>query len=132
MDRSTLLRTTYRVNAAATLACGLGLLTAGHVLAPLFAVPAGALWTVGAVFQPFAAWIWWISRRPHLRRDEALVAGLLDGAYALNSFAALAVFWPRMNVELRVAIAIVAVPVAIFAAVELSSALRSRASAAAA
>jgi hypothetical protein len=128
MDRSGLLRTTYRINAAATFASGLGLLAAGHVLAPLFAVPAAALWTVGAAFLPFAAWIWFISRRPQLRRGEAALAGLLDGTYALASFVALAELWPQMTASLRLAVALLAAPVAIFAAVELSSAFRLRAS----
>jgi hypothetical protein len=132
MDRMSLLRLTYRVNAAATLACGLGLIAAGHVLSPIFAVPAVALWTVGALFLPFAAWIWSISRRPQLSWAEAAVAGVLDGAYALASFVALAEMWTRMTPELRAAIAIVAAPVALFAAVELSSALRLRGSPAAA
>ena len=128
MDRSALLRVTYRVNAAATLATGLGLLAAGHVLAPVFAVPAVALWAVGAAFLPFATWIWWISRRPRLRPGEAGMAGFLDGAYALGSFVALAEMWSSMTTELRLAVAVVGAPVALFAAVELSSALRLRAS----
>jgi len=70
----------------ATLASGLGLLAFGHLLAPLFAVPAAALWAVGAFFLPFASWIWIISRRPQLRRGEAALAGVLDGTYALASF----------------------------------------------
>ncbi|MFL5387688.1 MAG: hypothetical protein ACJ79C_03085 [Myxococcales bacterium] len=61
-----LLRTTYRINALATFACAAALLGAGHLLAPLFAVPAVAVWGLGAFFVPFAAWIWAISRRPHL------------------------------------------------------------------
>ena len=132
MDRTALLRATYRVNAAATLASGLGLLALGHVLAPLFAVPAAALWGLGAFFLPFAAWIWFISRRPQLRRGEAALAGLLDGTYALASFVLLAELWPAMTVELRIAVALVAAPVALFAAVELSSALHLRGSPAAA
>jgi len=128
MDRTSLLRTTYRINAAATLVCGLGLLAAGHLLAPLFAVPAAALWGLGAFFLPFAAWIWSISRREQLRWSEAAIAGLLDGAYALVSFVALAESWTRMTPELRIAIALVAAPVALFAAAELGSALRLRSS----
>ncbi len=131
MDRTSLLRTTYRINAAATLACGLGLVAAGHVLAPIFAVPAVALWGLGAAFLPFAAWIWSASRRPQLLWTEAAVASVLDGTYALASFAALAAFWPQMTLELRIAVALVAAPVALFAAVELSSALRLRGSPAA-
>jgi len=126
MDCTSLLRTTYRINAAMTLACGLGLLAAGHVLAPMFAVPAQALWGVGAFFLPFVAWMWSISRRRQLHWREAALAGVLDGTYALASFVALAEFWTRMTPELRVAVALVAAPVALFAAVELTSALRLR------
>jgi hypothetical protein len=132
MDRTSLLRNTYRLNAAATLACGLGLLAAGHLLAPIFAVPAAALWTVGALFLPFAAWIWSISRRARLQWSEAAIAGALDGTYALASFVALAELWPRMTPELRIAVALVAAPVALAAIVELTSALRLRSSPAAA
>ena len=127
MDASALLRLTYRVNAIATLASGLGLLAAGHLLAPAFAVPAVALWMVGAAFVPFAAWIWLISRRPQLRSSEAAVAGLLDCVYSLASFVALLELWPSMTPELRLAVAVLAFPVAIFATVELSSAARLRA-----
>src|SRR5947209_2173005 len=123
MDRTALLRTTYRVNAAATFACAAALLGGGHLLAPLFAVPLAWVWGLGAFFVPFAAWIWAISRRPQLDWAEALIAGILDEGYALASFLLLAEFWPRMTPELRFAVAFVAAPVAIFAAVELSSAL---------
>jgi len=126
MDRTALLRTTYRVNAVATFACAAALLGAGHLLAPLFAVPAAFVWGLGAFFVPFAAWIWAISRRTRLSFVEALAAGLLDGGYAIASFLALAEFWPRMTPELRFAIAFVAAPVALFAAVEMSSALHLR------
>ena len=132
MDPSALLRTTYRVNAAATFACAAALLGGGHLLAPLFAVPAAFVWGLGVLFVPFAGWIWAISRRPRLSSREALAAGLLDGGYALASFLALAEFWPRMTPELRFAIALVAAPVAVSAAIELSSALRMRGSPAAA
>jgi len=126
MDRTALLRTTYRVNAIATFACAAALLGAGHLLAPLFAVPVAFVWGLGAAFVPFAAWIWMISRRPQLRRGEALAAGILDDVYAIASFVLLAEFWSRMTPELRFAVAFVAAPVAIFATVELSSALRMR------
>jgi hypothetical protein len=132
MDRTALLRTIYRMNAAATFACAAVLLGAGHLLAPLFAVPAVALWGLGAFFLPFAAWIRIISRRPNLFRGEALAAGVLDATCAVASFAALLEFWTRMTPELRFAIAFVAAPVALFATVELSSALRRRGSAVAA
>jgi hypothetical protein len=132
MDRTALLRTTYRVNAAATFACAAALLGFGHLLAPLLGVPAVSVWGLGAFFVPFAAWIWAISRRPQLLPAEALAAGLLDGGYALASFLALAELWTRMTPELRFAIAFVATPVALFAAVELSAALRLRGSPAAA
>ena len=122
----TLLRTIYRINAAATFACAAALLGAGHLLAPLFAVPAAFVWGLGALFLPFAGWIWAISRRPQLRWSEALAAGILDEGYALASFLLLAEFWARMTPELRFAVAFVAAPVAIFATVELSSALRLR------
>lgn len=128
MDRQSLLRLTYRVNAAATLACGLGLIAAGHVLAKVFGVPAAALWIVGGLFLPFAAWIWSISRRAQLSWAEAAAAGVLDGVYALASFVALAEMWTRMTPELRAAVGIIAAPVALFAAVELSSALHLRGS----
>jgi len=122
----TLLRTIYRINAAATFACAAALLGAGHLLAPLFAVPAPFVRELGALFVPFAAWIWFISRRPQLRWAEALAAGILDEAYALASFLLLAEFWSRMTPELRFVLAFAAAPVAIFAAVELFSALRLR------
>jgi hypothetical protein len=128
MDRTGLLRATYRVNAAATFACAAALLGGGHLLAPLFGLPAAFVWGLGAFFVPFAAWIWAISRRSRLSATEALAAGLLDGGYALASFVALLELWSRMTPELRFAIAFVAAPVALFAAVELSSALRMRGS----
>jgi hypothetical protein len=132
MDRTALLRTTYRVNSAATLACGVLLLAGGTLLAPLVAVPAPALWAMGAFFVLFATWIFAISRRAALSWSEALAAGALDGAYALASVAALLSGWEHMPVVLRAAIALVAAPVALFAAVELSSAQRLRGAVAAA
>jgi hypothetical protein len=132
MERTSLLRLTYRLNAAATLGCGLALLAAGHLLAPIFGVPAAALWIVGGVFLPFAAWIWSISRRAQLSWIEAAAAGVLDAFYALASFVALAEMWSAMTPELRAAIAIVGAPVALFAAVELTSAARLRGAPAAA
>jgi hypothetical protein len=124
-----MLRTTYRINAAATFACAAALLGAGHLLAPLFGIPAAAVWRLGAFFVPFAAWIWAISRRRHLYWGEALAAGVLDAAYAVASFAALAEFWTSMTPALRFAIAFVAMPSALFAVVELTAALRLRGSA---
>ena len=124
-----LLRTTYRINAAATFACAAALLGAGHLLAPLFGLPVVAVWRLGAFFVPFAAWVGAISRRPHLYWGEALAAGLLDGAYALASFAVLLDLWTSMTPALRFAIAFVAMPVALFAVIELTSALRLRGSA---
>src|SRR5207248_11786136 len=100
MDRTALLRTTYRVNAVATFACAAALLGAGHLLAPLFAVPVAFVRGLGAFFVPFAAWIWAISRRTHLSFVEALAAGLLDGGFAVASFLALCDFWPRRTPDL--------------------------------
>ncbi len=120
------LRITYRINAAATLACAAILVAGGHVLAPLFSVPAPALWGTGAFFAIFGAWVWGISRRRRLAWTEALAAGVLDGAYALASFAALAAYGAHMTLALGVAVALLAVPVAVFAAIELRSALRLR------
>jgi len=128
MDRTTLLRTTYRINAVATFACGAAFLAAGHLLASPLAVPAPALWGMGAAFVFLAAWIWAISRRLQLLRSEAAILGVLDGSYALASFAALAVFWQQMTPELRAAVALIAMPVALFASIELSCALRPGAS----
>jgi len=53
---------------------------------------------------------------------------VLDGVYALASIAALVDFWSLMTPELRIAVAMIGAPVAIFASVELTSALRLRAS----
>ena len=128
MDRASLLRTTYRINAAATLACGLALMVFAESLSPIFAVPATALWRVGALFLPFAVAVFAVSRRVELRRSEAAIVGVLDAVYALASFAAVAELWARMTPELRIAIALVAAPVAVFAAIELSFAFRLRGS----
>lgn len=124
MEATALLRLTYRINAAATLVCAAVLLAAGHLLAAPFAVPAPALWAMGAFFVAFGAWIRAISRRPALARGEAAVAGVLDGSYALASFLALAAWGEQMTLALHVAVALVAAPVALFAAIELRSAMR--------
>jgi len=129
MDRTDLLRTTYRINAVATFACGAVLLAAGHLLADPFAVPVAALRLTGVVFVLLALWVWTLSRRAQLLWGEAAILGVLDGVYALASLAALIDFWSLMTPELRIAVAMVGAPVAIFASVELSSALRLRASA---
>jgi len=128
MERMTLLRTTYRINAVATFACGAALLAVGHLLAPAFAVPAPALWAAGAAFVLLAAWILGISRRLQLLRSEAAILGVLAAGSALASFAALAVFWPQMTSELRAAVGLIAAPVAFFALIELSCATRAGAS----
>jgi hypothetical protein len=125
MERT--LRIVYRLNAVATLACGVVLLGAGHLLAPPFALPAPALWGTGAFFAAFAMWLWAISHRSRLAFGEAAAAGVLDGAYALASFAALAAYGSHMTVALRVGVALVAAPVAVAAAIELRSAARLRA-----
>src|SRR6267142_2166852 len=128
MDRTDLLRTTYRINAAATFACGAVLLAAGHFLASPFAVPEAALRVIGAAFVLLALWIWTLARRARLLWSEAALLGVLDGVYALASIAALVDFWSLMTPELRIAVAMIGAPVAIFASVELTSALRLRAS----
>lgn len=126
MVHSNLLRTTYSINAAATMASGIALLAGGHLLAPRFAVPTSAVWGTGVVFVAFAAWIWSISRRAQLRWSEAVVAALLDGAYALASGATLLEFGSRLTLELRLAIALLAAPVALFAVLEMYGARRLR------
>ncbi|HKA87286.1 MAG TPA: hypothetical protein VKE22_06440 [Haliangiales bacterium] len=124
MERT--LRITYRLNAAATLACAAVLVAGGHLLAPAFAVPAPALWGTGAFFAVFGAWVWGVSRRRRLSWTEALVVGLLDGAYALASFAAAAAFGGQMTIALLAAVVLVAAPVAVASAIELVSAFRLR------
>lgn len=124
MHPASLLRLTYRVNAVATLACGVLLLALGHVLAPLFALPVAPLWGVGAGFVAFAAWLLAASRRARPAAGEALAIGALDAVYALASFVAVAELGSRMTPELRAAVALVALPVALFAAVELASGRR--------
>jgi hypothetical protein len=126
MVRSNLLRTTYSINAAATMASGIALLVGGHLLAPRFGVPMMAVWGMGLFFVVFAAWVWSISRRAELRWSEAVVAALLDGAYALASVAMLLEFGSRLTLELRVTIALLAAPVAVFAVLEMSGARRLR------
>jgi hypothetical protein len=79
-------------------------------------------------FAFLAAWIWTISRRVQLLPNDAAILGTLDGVYALASFAALGAFWSQMTPELRAAVALIGAPVALFAAVELSSALQLRSS----
>jgi len=119
METSVLLRATYRVNTFASLACGLALLAFGHLLAAPFAVPAGALRAMGAFFVVFAAGVYAVSRRPLLIRREAAAIGFLDAAYALGSVAAIVLFRDQMTAPLEIAIAVLAAPVAVFAAVEL-------------
>ena len=128
MEPNALLRTTYRINAAATLVSGAVLLTGGGALSPVFGAPTAALATVGGLFVAFAGWIWIVSRRRQLSWSEAAAIGLLDATYAAASFAALAAFGTRMTFELKIAIALVAALVALFAALELLSAMRLRAS----
>jgi hypothetical protein len=105
MEPNALLRTTYRINAAATLVCGAVLLIGGGALSPVFGAPTAALATVGGLFVVFAGWIWIISRRPQLFWNEAAAVGLLDATYAAASLAALAAFGTRMTLELKIAIA---------------------------
>jgi hypothetical protein len=127
MTSTQTLRTAYRINALATLVSGLALLAAGKLLAPRFDVPAAALWAMGGFFVAFATWIWSISRRERLLWSEAVAAGLLDGGYALGSLVVLAALGSRMTPELELAVGALAVPVAVFAALELTGALRLRA-----
>jgi hypothetical protein len=122
MEPNALLRTTCRINAAATLVCGAVLLIGGGALSPVFGAPTAALATVGGLFVIFAGWIWIISRRRQLFWNEAAAVGLLDATCAAASLAALAAFGTRMTLELKIAIALVAAPLALFAAVELFSA----------
>jgi len=56
MEPNALLRTIYRINAAATLVCGAVLLVVGGALSPVFAAPTAALATVGGLFVAFAGW----------------------------------------------------------------------------
>jgi hypothetical protein len=124
MERT--LRATYRINAAATAACGAALLLAGHALAEPFAVPAAALWATGAGFVAFAAWLFAISRRRALAWTEAAAAGALDAVYALASFGALAAYGSHMTPALAVAVGVVAAPVTVSATIEILGALRLR------
>ena len=85
MDRTDLLRTTYRINAAATFACGAVLLAAGHLLASPFAVPEAALRVIGAAFVLLALWIWTLARRPQLLWSEAALLRSLSSRNQLGA-----------------------------------------------
>jgi hypothetical protein len=126
MEPARLLRLNYRVNAAATLACGVILLAGGHVLAEPFGQPREPLWGLGVFFAAFATWIWMISRRTVLSWKEAFVAGAVDGAYAIASFGFVATGGSQLTMLLKIGVLLVAAPVTLFAAVELYSAARLR------
>lgn len=125
----TLLRTVYRINAAASLACGAALISLGDVLASAFTVASTPLRAVGVLFVPFALWVWAASRRPRPLASEALAIGLLDALYAIASLA-FALDATQFSGALRAAVAVVGAPVALFAVVELSCAARLRGQAA--
>jgi len=125
-QNDTLLRRALFANAAFSTLCGLTLLLAGGALGPTLGLPGLVLQGVGSALLPFAFGLWWIARRPTVRRGEAWVAVALDLAWVAGSAAlVLGDLWPLRTAGVW-AVAGVADVVLLFAALQGFGLVRKR------
>jgi hypothetical protein len=84
-DATRLLRRALAVNAWITAANAVAFLAGGHLLAPIFGLPASTLWVLGAALLAFAAHARHVARKPAPSRGEALYFVAADVAYVAGS-----------------------------------------------
>ena len=107
------------IDAAATTATAVLLLTARNLLYPYFGLTSPRLLDVAAVaFIAYAAIIALAARQPVVSRATLMTIVAANVGYVLASIAALLVFWPQLHVVGRVLIVAVALAVEAFAALQ--------------
>jgi hypothetical protein len=124
LDTTDLLRKVLRLNATATAASGAVFLGLGHVLAPIFGLPALALQVLGGGFLAFAAHVWHTSRKPALTRADGLYFMAVDIAYVVATVVVMVAFPGLLSTAGRVVFALMADVVAVFAVGEYLGARR--------
>jgi O-antigen/teichoic acid export membrane protein len=132
IDHGRLLRATLTVNAVSSGLCGAALLAGAAPLAALFGLEGpGSLAVFGALLAAFALYVWRARKEP-LDRRHGWAIFVMDVGYVAASVAFL-VGWPSVLSPLgRVATALVADLVAVFAVLEYVGLRRLRRVAAAA
>jgi hypothetical protein len=125
-SRVQLLRTTFAVNAVSTAFSGVVLLAGSVPLAPLLGVPGPLpLAVVGALFIAFGAQVWRVRREP-VDLAQATAILVLDAAYVLGSVVLL-LGWPGvLSFYGRLAVALLADVVFVFAILEYIGIKRAR------
>ncbi len=117
-DAARLLRRALSVNAWITAANAVAFLAGGHLLAPIFGLPAVALWVLGAGLLAFAAHAGYVARKPAPSRGEAVYFVAADVAYVVASVIVLVGFPNLMTGLGRLFFAAAADVVAILAVAE--------------
>jgi hypothetical protein len=125
-SRVQLLRTTFAVNAISTALAGVVLLAGAMPLAPVLGVPGPLpLAVVGALFIAFGAQVWRVRREP-VDLAQATAILVLDVAYVLGSVVLL-LGWPGvLSFYGRLATALLADVVFVFAILEYVGLRRAR------
>ena len=117
-DAARLLRRALSVNAWITAANAVAFLAGGHLLAPIFGLPAAALWVLGVGLLAFAAHAGYVARKPAPSRGEAVYFVAADVAYVIASVVVLLGFPSLMTGLGRLFFAAAADVVAILAVAE--------------
>jgi hypothetical protein len=126
MTDTRLLATTLTVNAVATALSGVALTVGAIPLAPAFGLPGPLpLAAFGLALVAFALYVWWVRKEP-LDLAHARAVFTMDVAYVVASVA-LIVAWPGALSSLgRIAVALMADVVAVFALLEFVGLRRAR------
>jgi hypothetical protein len=117
-DPSRLLRRALTVNFGLTAANAVAFLVGGHLLGPVFGLPAVALWLFGAGLLAFALHAGYVARKPAITRGEAIYFVAADVAYVVASVVVLLGFPGLMSGLGRLFFAVAADAVAILAVAE--------------
>ena len=117
-DATRLLRRALGVNCWITMANAVAFLAGGHLLAPVFGLPAPVLWVLGAGLLAFALHAGHVARKEMITRGEAAYFVAADVAYVVASVAVLVGFPGLMSGLGRLFFAAAADVVAILAVAE--------------
>jgi len=112
-----------QLNAAATAACGAGMLAARGVLPPLFSLESPALFDVLAIgLLAYAAALAAAASRRPVSRPVLMAFTVADAAWVVGSAIVLLMFWGDLAPLARVLIAVVAAAVELFALLQFRAA----------
>ena len=121
LPRDTVLRLALKLDAAVTGVNGVAYLAAGEPLENLLGLPPDLLRPLGAFLLLFAAAVWFTATRPAVSRGAVMTIALANVAWAVDSIVFLALGLSSPTVVGGVWIALQAVVVGAFAALQLGA-----------